>query len=148
RNQLNQPGAATTTSATTTTALRTPADRGWWGLSHTWNAGSGLTFKADVNGVSDDLVLREYADSLYERSRLSVQSNVFGTWTRPSTNLVANLFWYQDLTTLKSVELNQLPDIRGLVARQPLPFLADVPLAQRLTFDVSTRLTNFVRELG
>ena len=84
---------------------------------------NGLSFKADVNGVSDDLVLREYADNLIERSRPSVQSNVFATWTRPSTNVIGNLFWYQDLTTLRSVELNRLPDLRFLQARQPMSYL-------------------------
>jgi LPS-assembly protein len=147
-NQTNTPGASLPSSTSTTTALRTPTERGWWGIQHAWTARPGLTFKADVNGVSDDLVLREYADSLTDRSRPSVQSNVFATWTRPSTNVVGNLFWYQDLTTLRSVELNRLPDLRFLQARQPVPLLGDVPVLGRLTYDVSSQLTNFVREIG
>jgi len=147
-NQTNTPGAALSSSSSTTTALRTPADRGWWGLQHTWTVQPGLSLKWDVNGVSDDLVLREYADSLVDRSRPSVQSNVFATWTRPSTNVVGNLFWYQDLTTLRSVELNQLPDVRFLRARLPVPFLADIPVLRGLTYDVNSRFTNFVREIG
>jgi len=147
-NQLNTPGASTTGNSTVTTALRTPTERGWWGIQHSWAIANGLSFKADVNGVSDDLVLREYADNLIERSRPSVQSNVFATWTRPSTNVIGNLFWYQDLTTLRSVELNRLPDLRFLQARQPMPFVNDIPLLRSLTYDVSSQLTNFVREVG
>jgi len=147
-NQTNTPGAALPSSSSTTTALRTPTERGWWGLQHIWTVQPGLTFKADVNGVSDDLVLREYADSLVDRSRPSVQSNVFATWTRPSTNVVGDLFWYQDLTTLRSVELNRLPDVRFLQARQPVPFLGGIPVLRGLTYDVSSQFTNFVREIG
>jgi LPS-assembly protein len=147
-NQLNTPGAATTGIVSSGTGLRTATERGWWGIQHNWTIQSGLTFKADINGVSDDLVLREYADSLVDRSRPSVQSNVFATWTRPSTNVIGNLFWYQDLTTLRPVELNRLPDLRFLQARQPIPFLRDVPLLKGLTYDVSSQLTNFVRDVG
>jgi LPS-assembly protein len=147
-NQLNTPGATTPTSTGAGTGLRKPDDRGWWGIQHTWNIGGGLTFKADVNGVSDDLVLREYADSIYDRSRQSVQSNVFLTKTWPAANLVANLFWYQDLTTLRPVELNRFPDVRLSVPRQPIPGLFDVPVLSSLTYELSGQFTKFVRELG
>jgi LPS-assembly protein len=147
-NQLNTPGATTPGSTTGGTALRKPDDRGWWGIQHNWNIGSGLSFKTDINGVSDDLVLREYADNLYDRSRQSVQSNVFLTKTWPAANLVANLFWYQDLTTLRPVELNRLPDVRLSAPRQPIPGLADVPILSGLTYDLSAQFTKFVREVG
>jgi lipopolysaccharide assembly outer membrane protein LptD (OstA) len=107
-----------------------------------------LTFKTDINGVSDDLVLREYADNLYDRSRQSVQSNIFVTKTWPNANLVANMFWYQDLTTLRPVELDRFPDVRLLMPRQPVPGLADVPMLSWFTYDLSARYTKFVRELG
>ena len=142
--QLNTAGASTPGSTPATgTEPRKPDDRGWWGLQHSWNVGPGLSFKADVNGVSDDLVLRQYSDTLYERSRQSVQSNVFVTRSWPGANVVANLFWYQDLTTPRPVELNRLPDLRLLVPRQPIP---GSPLY--LTYEVSSQLTNFVREVG
>src|SRR5712691_2703348 len=147
-NQLNTPGATTPGSTAGGTAPRKPDDRGWWGIQHNWNIGPGLSFKADVNGVSDDLVLREYADNLYDRSRQSVQSNVFLTKTWPAANLVANLFWYQDLTTLRPVELNRFPDVRLSMPRQPIPGVPDLPILSGLTYDLSTQFTKFVRELG
>ena len=147
-NQLNTPGATTPDSTSAGTAPRKPDDRGWWGIQHNWNISPGLSFKADVNGVSDDLVLREYADNLYDRSRQSVQSNVFVTKTWPSANLVANLFWYQDLTTLRPVELNRLPEVRLSLPRQPIPGLPNVPVVSGLTYELSAQYTNFVRDLG
>jgi LPS-assembly protein len=146
--QVNAPGATTPDSASGASGARQPDNRGWWGLQHSWNLGGGLTFKADVNGVSDDLVLREYADNLYDRSRQSVQSNVFVTKTWPAGNLVANMFWYQDLTTLRPVELNRLPDVRFNLPRQPIPGLPDIPYASGLSFELTSQFTNFVRELG
>jgi LPS-assembly protein len=147
-NQLNAPGATTPGSTATAAAPRTPDNRGWWGIQHGWNISPGLSFKADVNGVSDDLVLREYADSLYERSRQSVQSNVFATKAWPAASLVTNLFWYQDLTTPRPVELNRLPDVRLWMFRQPIPGLRDVPAIGRLNYELTSQLTNFVREEG
>lgn len=143
-NELNTSGASTPGSTPTTESQpRKPDDRGWWGLQHNWTIGPGLSFKADVNGVSDDLVLRQYSDNLYERSRQSVQSNVFLTRSWPGANVVANLFWYQDLTTPRPVELNRLPDLRLTIPLQPIP---RSPLY--VTYEVSSQLTNFVREVG
>jgi LPS-assembly protein len=147
-NQPNAPGAATTASSGAASGTRTPADRGWWGLQHGWTIGPGLSFKADVNGVSDDLVLREYSANIYERSRQSVQSNVFVTKTWPNGNLIANMFWYQDLTTLRPVELNRLPDVRLLLPRQPVPGVLTVPGLSALSYELNAQFTNFVRELG
>ena len=147
-NQLNTSGATTPGSMTTTADLRTPDNRGWWGIQHNWNIGPGLTFKTNVNGVSDDLVLREYAKNLYERSRPSVQSNVFATKTWPAANLTGNLFWYQDLTTRRAVELNRLPDVRLSLPRQSIPGLQDLPGVGRLTYELSSQFTNFVRQDG
>jgi len=147
-SQLNTPGATTPGSSATAAAPRTPDARGWWGIQHNWNIAPGLTFKTDVNGVSDDLVLREYARSIYERSRPSVQSNVFATRTWPAANLTANLFWYQDLTTLRAVELNRLPDVRLSLPRQPIPGLSALPGVGRLTYELGSQFTSFVRQEG
>ncbi len=147
-SQVNAPGATTPESTGAASGLRQPDNRGWWGLQHNWNIEPGLSFKADVNGVSDDLVLREYADNLYDRSRQSVQSNVFVTKTWPSVNLIGNLFWYQDLTTLRPVELNRLPDVRLSVTRQPIPGLLGVPVLGQLNYELAGQFTNFVRQLG
>jgi LPS-assembly protein len=147
-NQLNTPGATTPGSTTTTAPPRTPDNRGWWGILHGWNIAPGLSFKADINGVSDDLVLREYADGLYERSRQSVQSNLFVTKTWPAASVVTNMFWYQDLTTQRAVELNRLPDVRLWLFRQPFPGLRDLPAVGGLNYELTSQLTNFVRQEG
>jgi LPS-assembly protein len=147
-NQLDVPGAATPTSSSTAAGLRGPETRGWYGLQHNWNIAPGLRFSADINGVSDDLVLREYGLNLYERSRQSVQSNVFVAKSTPATSLVGNLFWYQDLTTSRPVELNRLPDVRLWLFRQPIPGLQDVPGIGRLNYEVTSQFTNFVRQEG
>ena len=147
-SQLNNPGATTPATTSTGTTPRDPDNRGWWGIQHNWTIAPGLSFKADVNGVSDDLVLREYARNIYDRSRQSVQSNVFATKTWPAANLTANLFWYQDLTTRRAVELYRLPDVRLALPRQPLPGLQDVPGVGRLTYELGSQFTNFVRQDG
>src|SRR3989454_7627140 len=36
-------------------------NRGYGSLKHDWTAGPGLVFKADINGVTDDFVFREYS---------------------------------------------------------------------------------------
>jgi LPS-assembly protein len=147
-NQLNTPGATLSGSTPTSAEPRKPDNRGWWGIQHNWNIAPGLTFKTDINGVSDDLVLREYSPNIYERSRQSVQSNVFATKTWPAANVIANLFWYQDLTTRRAVELHRLPDLRLSLPRQAIPGLQDVPGVGRLTYELGTQFTNFVRQDG
>ena len=63
-------------------------------------------------------------------------------------SLVTNLFWYQDLTTLRPVELNRLPDVRLSLPRQPIPGLPDMPVLSGLTYELSSQFTKFVRDLG
>lgn len=117
-------------------------NRGWWHAKDDWNLGHGLSFRADVNGVTDDLVFREYAVRLQERSAQRVDSNVFLTWGRPTFNVVGSLSWYQDLTQRRPVELQRLPDIRLESVRQPLPGLPSV------LGEVESSATHFVRDVG
>ena len=119
------------------------ANRGWYGLKHSWALAPGLTLKVDINGVSDDLIFQEYADRLHDRSLQRVESNVFLTKTWDTWNLVGNLFWYEDLTQQRSVELNRLPEIRLNASRQPLPG----PLSGFL-YQLESSFVNFEREVG
>jgi LPS-assembly protein len=116
--------------------------RGWYGFKHDWVIAPGFTAKADVNGVSDDSVLREYSDTLQQRSLQRVESNIFVSRSWQSWNFVANAFWYQDLTTAKAVELQRLPDLRLTAPRQPVPGLPG------LLYQFEGSATKFVREVG
>lgn len=116
--------------------------RGWWTLRHDWEARPDLALKADVNGVSDDTILRDYGDRLQTRSLQRVESNVFLTRSWPSWNVVGNLFWYQDLTTTRPVALHRLPEVRLDGILQPLPFLPG------FLYAVESSAVNFVRSVG
>jgi len=109
---------------------------------HDWILAPGLTFKADVNGVSDTTVLRDYSDQLADRTAQRIQSNVFLTKNWSTWNAVADLFEYQDLTTTQPIELDRLPELRVIGVRQPVP---GIP---RLLYELETSGTNFVRSEG
>jgi LPS-assembly protein len=117
--------------------------RGWYGFKHDWIITPGLTAKADVNGVSDDNVLREYSDTLQQRSLQRVESNVWVSKSWEGWNVVGNVFWYQDLTTSENVELNRLPDLRVSAPRQPLP-----GFARDFLYEFQGSATHFEREVG
>jgi LPS-assembly protein len=117
-------------------------DRGILGFSHDYQITPRLSFKADVNAVTDDRYLRDYGDRLRERSLQRVESNVFVTQRWDSWNLVGNALWYQDLTTRRPVELQRLPQIRLTGVRQP------VPGAGFLLYEVESSFTSFVRDVG
>ncbi len=122
--------------------LRDDDTRGSFRIRHAWAIDPTLTLKVDVNHFSDDQVARDYGDLLDERSLQFVESNVFLTKRWSTWNFVANAFWYQDLTTPSAIELQRLPDLRLNAYPQPLP---GVPGA---LWSLSTRLTNFVRDIG
>jgi LPS-assembly protein len=117
-------------------------DRGQFAFKHDWLITPRLSFKTDINMVSDDDFLREYSDRLQERSLQRAQSSVSAAWRGESWNLVANTFWYQDLTQRRPVELQRLPEIRLQGVRQPVP---GVP---GLLYEVESSYTNFVRDVG
>ncbi|HEU5322676.1 MAG TPA: LPS assembly protein LptD [Methylomirabilota bacterium] len=118
------------------------ATRGVGSVFHEWQIGPRLALKADVNAVTDDEILREYGDRLQQRSSQRVESNVFLTRSWDAWNFVADLFWYQDLTTRRPVELRRLPDLGLQAVRQPVP---GVP---GLLFEADTSLVRFVRDVG
>ncbi len=117
-------------------------DRGQFTLKHDWQISQRWSFRADVNMVSDDDFFREYGDRLHERSAQRAQSNVSASWRGESWNLVANTFWYQDLTQERPVELQRLPEIKFNGVRQP------VPGTPGLLYETESSFTNFVRIVG
>lgn len=121
---------------------RNGAERAWLAFRHDWPIAPSFSFKADVKGVTDDGVQREYGDRLQERSEQRVESNVFVTRNWPAWSFVANAFWYQDLTTRRPVELNRLPDLSLQGTRQPIPGLPG------LLWELDAGAVRFVREAG
>jgi LPS-assembly protein len=111
-------------------------------VRHDWMITPGLSFKVDVNAVTDDKVLSEYGDRLQQRSAQRVESNIFLTRTWESWNLVGNVFSYQDLTTRRPVELRRLPDVNLQGLRQPVPGLPGA------LWELETSYVNFVRDVG
>jgi LPS-assembly protein len=107
-----------------------------------WTLAPRTSLKVDMTGVSDDRVLRDYGDDLYQRSSQRVESNIFLTRSWESWNLVGDLFFYQDLTTRRPVELQRLPDIRLAGVPQPLHDLPGV----LWSFEGSA--VRFVRDVG
>jgi len=107
-----------------------------------WVLGPRTWLKVDVSGVSDDKVLSDYGDDLYQRSAQRVESNVFLTRNWDSWNVYGNLFVYQDLTTPKPVELQRLPEFHAIGAPQPLHDLPGV------LWQFEGSAVNFVRDLG
>jgi LPS-assembly protein len=121
---------------------RHDSSRGLGSLRHEWQIDPGLAFKADVNGVTDDNVLRQYGYSLQQRSAQRVESNVFLSKAWESWNFVANLYNYEDLTVTRSVELRRLPDLSLVSVRQPIPGLPG------FLYELESGYVNFVRHVG
>jgi LPS-assembly protein len=122
----------------------TDRSRGFWGYKQSWLLAPDLTLKTDINGLSDDTVLRDYGDRLHDRSAQRIESNVFLTRRWPHANLLVNTFWYQDLTQRRPVELQKLPEVRFRMPRQPVP-LAGFP---GFLYEIDTQFVNFVRDVG
>jgi LPS-assembly protein len=116
--------------------------RGVGGIKHEWDITSRLSMKVDVNGVTDDQMLREYGDFLHQRSAERVESNVFVARRWEAWNAVASVFSYQDLTTPRPVELHRLPDLSVTGVRQPIPGLPG------FLWELNTSYVNFVRDVG
>jgi LPS-assembly protein len=109
---------------------------------HAWQISPSVAFKVDANAVTDDRVLREYADRLADRAQQRAETNVFVSKRWDTWNLVGNILWYQDLTTTRPVELQRVPDIRLYGLRQPLPGLPD------LLYETEASATYFIRDVG
>lgn len=118
------------------------ADRAYGRFRHDWRITSRWSLQADINAVTDDFVFQDYGDRLHDRSAQRAESSVFLTWTGQSWSAVGQLFWYQDLTTRRPVELNRLPDLAVTGSLQPVPGLPG------FLYDVETSATRVVRDLG
>jgi LPS-assembly protein len=116
--------------------------RGGATYQHTWQATPSVSFKVDANVVSDDQLLREYADRLAARATQRAETNVFVSKRWDTWNLVGNILWYQDLTTPRPVELQRVPEIRLEGLRQPVPGLPG------FLYETEARATYFVRDVG
>jgi LPS-assembly protein len=117
-------------------------DRAYGRFRHDWRIAPRWSLRADVNAVTDDFVFQDYGDRLHDRSAQRAESNVFLTWTGQNWSAVGRLFWYQDLTTRRPVELNRLPDIAVTSTLQPVPGLPGV------LYDLEVSGTRVVRDLG
>lgn len=116
--------------------------RGVAAITHDWRMPRGLRFAAEINAVTDDDVFHDYGDPIQQRSAQRVESNVFLSKSWESWNLVGNVFWYQDLTESRPVELHRVPDINVQGVRQPVP---GVP---GLLFETEASFVHFMREVG
>lgn len=123
-------------------SLKDGDDRGNFVLKHAWEVTPRLSFKTDINAVSDDRFFRSYADRLHERSLQRAESKIFAAYRGESWNLVGNALWYQDLTVERPVELQRLPEIRFRSVRQPFPGLP------ALLYETESSFVNFVRDVG
>lgn len=124
--------------------LDTLRDEERWivGLRHEEQFTPRLTLKADLAHVSDDQYFSEFGDSLGDRSRQRLESNLTLTQRWEKWNLVGRLFTYEDLTTPAAIELLRLPEIRLNAFQQPVPWLPG------LLYEFESSYVNFVRDVG
>jgi LPS-assembly protein len=119
-----------------------PENRGYYDLQHVWQATPSLSFKLDSNLTSDDTIYRTYASTTADRVRQRAETNAFVTQRWNTFNLVGRVYWYQDLTQTRAVELQRAPEIKLTSLRQPVP---GVP---GLLYEGQASFVNFVREVG
>jgi len=122
--------------------LDIPENRGFFTFKHDWQIMPRLSFKVSANATTDDLVFREYGDRLQDRSRQRAETNVFLSQRWDTWSLLANVLWYQDLTTPVATELQRVPEIKLVGLRQPIPG------APMLLYETEASFTNFIREVG
>ncbi len=115
--------------------------RGVFGLRHEELITPGLTLKVDVARVSDITFFQDFGDTLDERSRQRLESNISLTQRWDKWNLFGRLFFYQDLTTTQPIELQRLPELRLTGFSQRIA-------GTDILFDLETSYNNFVRDVG
>ncbi len=118
-----------------------PENRGWASLRHDWRITPSLAFKVDSTVTSDDLIFRDYADRLTQRSRLAAITDVslVKAWT--GWSLLGHVRWYQDLTTVRPLELQRVPEVILSSVRQAVP---GVPW---LLYEANASYVNFIRQV-
>ena len=119
-----------------------PENRGYVKFQHSWQATPSLSVKIDSNVTSDDSIFKTYAYTTADRVRQRADTNVFVTQRWEAVNFVGRIYWYQDLTQPRAVELQRAPELKLTSVRQPLP---GVP---GLLYEGQASFTNFIREIG
>ncbi len=122
--------------------LDIPQNRGFFTFKHDWQIMDRLSLKVDSSATTDDLVFREYGDRLQDRSRQRAETNVFLSERWDTWSLVANVLWYQDLTTPVATELQRAPEIKLQGLRQPIPG------ARNFLLETEGSFTHFYRVVG
>jgi LPS-assembly protein len=116
--------------------------RGFGSAKHEWQIARGLSLRADLAGVSDDHILRDYASDISERAVQRAESNVFLTKTWTNWSFVSRVYWYQDLTTERPFELQRVPELTLTGVQQAVP---GIPGA---LYHVDSSLVDFFRWVG
>jgi LPS-assembly protein len=119
-----------------------PENRGYFKFQHSWQATPSLSVKIDSNVTSDDQIFKTYAYTTADRVRQRADNNVFVTQRWESVNFVGRIYWYQDLTQPRNVELQRVPELKLTSVRQPLPGVTG------LLYEGQASFTNFIREIG
>jgi LPS-assembly protein len=119
-----------------------PENRGYFKFQHSWQATPSLSVKVDSNVTSDDNIYKTYAYTTADRVRQRADNNLFVTQRWESVNFVGRLYWYQDLTQTRAVELQRVPELKLTSVRQPLPGVTG------LLYEGQASFTNFIREVG
>jgi LPS-assembly protein len=119
-----------------------PLNRGYFKFQHIWQATPSLSFKIDSNVTSDDNIYKTYAFTTADRVKQRAETNAFVTQRWENFTLVGRVYWYQDLTQVRGVELQRAPEIKLTSLRQPLP---GVP---GLLYESQASFVNFIRDVG
>jgi LPS-assembly protein len=119
-----------------------PENRGYFKFQHSWQATPSFSVKVDANVTSDDQIYKTYAYTTADRVRQRADNNVFVTQRWESVNFVGRIYWYQDLTQPRAVELQRVPELKLTSVRQPLPGVTG------LLYEGQASFTNFIREIG
>ena len=119
-----------------------PENRGYFKFKHVWQATPSLSFKIDSNVTSDDNIFKTYAFTTADRVTQKAETNAFVTQRWDAVTLVGRVYWYQDLTQSRGVELQRAPEIKLTSVRQPLP---GVP---GLLYEGQASFVNFIRDVG
>jgi LPS-assembly protein len=139
---LSQESRGTFSGFMVSEIFRDDTTRGLAKYQHAWQITPRLAAKVDASVVSDDQLLREYADRLADRTQQRAETNLFLSHRWDTWNFVGNIFWYQDLTTSRPVELQRVPDLRLEGLRQPIPGLPG------FLYETRASATYFIRDVG
>jgi LPS-assembly protein len=119
-----------------------PENRGYSQLQHAWQVMPRLSVKIDSDVTSDDNIYKTYAYRTADRVKQRADTNVTVTQRWETVNFVGRIYWYQDLTQVRAVELQRAPELKLTSVRQPLPGTTG------LLYEGQASFTNFIREVG